>query len=62
MTNPARALVALSVLALSLAHSARADDGMWLLNNPPLAGLKERYGFEPTAAWLEHVGRLDIHW
>jgi hypothetical protein len=39
---------------------ARADDGMWLLNNPPLAQLKERYGFEPTAAWLEHVQKSSV--
>lgn len=32
-----------------------ADEGMWLLNHPPTAALKERYGFEPDAAWLEHV-------
>lgn len=33
----------------------RADDGMWLLNAPPTAQLKQAYGFEPTPAWLEHV-------
>ena len=32
-----------------------ADEGMWLFNNPPLKQLKEKYGFEPTAEWLEHV-------
>ncbi len=31
------------------------DEGMWLFNNPPRAQLKERYGFEPTDAWLDHV-------
>lgn len=38
----------------------RADDGMWLLNQPPLAALKERYGFEPTPAWLEHVQKSAV--
>lgn len=28
---------------------------MWLLNQPPTTALKERYGFEPSAQWLEHV-------
>lgn len=47
-----------TVLAAALA--ARADDGMWLLNNPPLPQLKERYGFEPSAAWLEHVQKASV--
>jgi len=32
-----------------------ADEGMWLLNKPPTKALKEKYGFEPTPAWLEHL-------
>ena len=32
-----------------------ADEGMWLFNNPPRELLKEKYGFEPTDGWLEHV-------
>lgn len=43
-----------------LALSAAADDGMWLLNQPPRAQLKERYGFEPTPAWLEHVQKASV--
>jgi len=42
------------VLAL-LAGVAGADEGMWLLNAPPHAVLKAKYGFEADAAWLEHV-------
>lgn len=33
---------------------------MWLVNNPPSAQLKERYGFEPSAAWLEHVQKSSV--
>ncbi len=32
-----------------------ADEGMWTFDNPPLKQLKERYGFTPTQAWLDHV-------
>jgi hypothetical protein len=32
-----------------------ADEGMWTFDNPPLKQLKERYHFEPTQAWLDHV-------
>ncbi|MBI2514122.1 MAG: S46 family peptidase [Opitutae bacterium] len=45
---------------LAAAALVRADDGMWLLNAPPAAQLKERYGFEPTPAWLEHVQRSAV--
>ena len=31
------------------------DEGMWLFNNPPRAQLKEKYNFEPTDKWLDHV-------
>jgi|SRR5215510_2819783 len=32
-----------------------ADEGMWTFDNPPRKQWKERYNFEPTEAWLEHV-------
>lgn len=33
---------------------------MWLINQPPTAQLKDRYGFEPTPAWLEHVQKAAV--
>jgi len=32
-----------------------ADDGMWTFDNPPRQQWKERYNFEPSDAWLDHV-------
>ena len=32
-----------------------ADEGMWTFDNPPLKLLKDRYGFTPTQAWLDHI-------
>lgn len=32
-----------------------ADEGMWTFDNPPLRFWKEKYGFEPTQAWLDHI-------
>ncbi len=32
-----------------------ADEGMWLLNEPPRQLLKEKYGFDLTDAWLERA-------
>ncbi len=40
---------------LVLVTAAAADEGMWLINRPPTQRLKERYQFEPSPAWLEHV-------
>lgn len=57
---PRGRLVALALAGL-LCGGARADEGMWLLNKPPLQTLKTKYGFEPTAAWLEHVQRSAVH-
>ena len=34
---------------------ASADEGMWLLNDPPKQLLKEKYGFDLTPAWLERA-------
>lgn len=34
---------------------AAADEGMWTFDNPPLKQLRERYGFAPTQAWLDHI-------
>src|SRR5215470_14317841 len=33
----------------------RADEGMWTFDNPPLKQWKEKYHFEPTDSWLDHV-------
>src|SRR2546421_12719973 len=37
-----------------------ADEGMWLFTNPPLKQLKEKYQFEPTPQWLEHLQKASV--
>lgn len=54
MRSPA-ILSAFGLTALLIVSSARADEGMWLLESPPLAQLNERYQFQPTPEWLEHM-------
>ena len=46
-------LVATTILTL-------ADEGMCLFNNPPLKQLKEKYQFEPTPQWLEHLQKASV--
>ena len=54
----------LSLLTIScmvgLATFALADEGMWLFNNPPLKQFKEKYHFEPTKDWLEHLQKSSV--
>lgn len=49
------------LLTISAAVSpAFADEGMWLFNNPPLKQFKEKYQFEPTPQWLEHLQKSSV--
>src|SRR6184192_2433841 len=47
-------------MLVASAISSRADEGMWLFTNPPLKQLKEKYQFEPTPHWLEHLQRSSV--
>src|SRR5437016_6643623 len=47
-------------LALLIAIPLVADEGMWLFNHPPKQILKQRYGFEPTQAWLDHLQKASV--
>src|SRR3954471_11295400 len=53
-------LALVAVLALAAASFVRADEGMWLFNNPPLRQFKEKYQFEPTPQWLEHLQKASV--
>src|SRR5207302_9254476 len=50
----------LTLLPLFIAATALADEGMWLFNNPPLKQLKEKYRFEPSSQWLEHLQKASV--
>src|SRR6478752_7937372 len=47
-------------MLLATAIPARGDEGMWLFTNPPLQQLKEKYQFEPTPQWLEHLQKASV--
>jgi len=42
-------------IAVTLAQTASADEGMWLFNDLPKEHLKTKYGFEPSDEWAQHV-------
>lgn len=50
----------LAALILSAAVTSQGDEGMWLFNQPPREILKERYQFEPSDAWLEHLQKSSV--
>ena len=39
----------------TMGTAIHGDEGMWLYNQVPKALLKERHGFEPSDAWLDHL-------
>lgn len=51
-----------SVVALSLVLTGftRADEGMWLFNQPPRELLHERYQFQATDEWLMHLQKASV--
>src|SRR5688500_7700059 len=52
--------VGLGALVISAESVVQGDEGMWLFNDPPRKLLKERYGFDATDAWLEHVQKSSV--
>jgi hypothetical protein len=54
-----RALYAFVIMSAGLL-SAVGNEGMWLFNNPPLKQFKEKYQFEPTPQWLEHLQKSSV--
>jgi hypothetical protein len=48
-----------AILATSLSD-AHGDEGMWLFNDLPVGLLKERYGFEPSPEWAEHLMKSSV--
>jgi hypothetical protein len=55
-----RRSVFLFAVIAGLSSPLVADEGMWLFNNPPLQQLKEKYQFEPTPQWLEHLQKSSV--
>ena len=48
-------LLVLAAGPVFVGPTARADEGMWTFDNPPLERLQKDYGFTPTHEWLDHV-------
>src|SRR5260370_17781374 len=57
--NLPRYIVLFALCAICIPFSY-ADEGMWLVNNPPYKTLQDKYHFQPTAAWLDHLQRASV--
>ena len=54
------AVAAIASLAMLREPTLQADEGMWLYTAPPLKQLKDKYGFEPTKEWLDHLQKSSV--
>lgn len=52
---PRTVVSVLMALLLCGSRVADADEGMWLFNDLPVEHLKQKYGFEPTQQWADHI-------
>jgi len=48
------------LLLLIITTTAHADEGMWLLNQPPRELLKKKYDFDLTDQWLDRAMKASI--
>jgi hypothetical protein len=58
--RPRAAAPAAALLCWALVMTGRADEGMWLLNDPPRQHLKEKYHFDLTDDWLAHAKKASV--
>ncbi|MEO7143212.1 MAG: S46 family peptidase, partial [Bryobacteraceae bacterium] len=58
MIFPRGLRIALALFALAAAGSA--DEGMWLFNNPPKKILHDKYHFDITPEWLQHIQKASV--
>jgi hypothetical protein len=47
-------------LLLAIFPTVKADEGMWLFNDPPKKILKEKYNFDASSAWLDHLQKASV--
>src|SRR5438067_9701988 len=53
-------LLFLCVLLTSPSDRAFGDEGMWLYTATPTKQLKEKYNFEPSKQWLDHLQKSSV--
>jgi len=49
------ALITIIALCFTTTSPLLADEGMWTFDNPPRKAWKEKYNFDPSQEWLDHI-------
>ncbi|MGH9665094.1 MAG: S46 family peptidase, partial [Bryobacteraceae bacterium] len=49
-----------ALCVFTLVAVGRADEGMWLFSDPPRKILNDKYRFDASSAWLEHVQKASV--
>jgi len=52
--------LALVFFVVSTCPAVRADEGMWLFNDPPSGLLKDKYKFDISPSWLDHLQKASV--
>jgi hypothetical protein len=60
MTTKRLLYIGIFVLLASSSLETRADEGMWLFNAPPRKILQDRYGFDASQPWLDHLQKASV--
>src|SRR5690348_13065349 len=47
-------------LLIYLGAAAKADEGMWLFNDPPKSILKDKYNFDVSSTWMDHLQKASV--
>jgi len=55
-----RLILSALITVLALSPAIRAEEGMWLYSNPPRQQLKDKYGFDVTDSWLDHLMKSSV--
>src|SRR4029077_20672518 len=60
VTRTSMKSISAALLLCALSVAARADEGQWLYIQPPRQLLKDRYQFDATDTWLEHLQKSSV--
>ena len=52
--------LALIFILVSTCPAGTADEGMWLFNDPPARLLKDKYNFDISSSWLDHLQKASV--
>lgn len=55
-----RKSLCIASILVTFCWTVRADEGMWLFNDPPARLLKDKYNFVVSPEWLNHIQKASV--